>query len=183
MLKTVEVVDDYTLSIGQTYKDLKDGDYAMVVVGAIASKIPFGGKLARKVVSKLKGKKPGTVVKLEGKIYTLDKDGKPVEVVGGNDGKSNFWSETKKLTNVQNAYKHFKKHKKDFPEYKNAKQYVDGVKKFIKEPPAGTLKKTNSDGYTFYYNQNTNTFAVTMPDGTPMTMFKPKDGKLYYEQQ
>ena len=95
------------------------------------------------------------------------------------DGKS-FWSNTRHNTPVQNAYGHFKKHGKEFPEFKNAKQYVEGTKKFVTNPPKGTKIKTDKDGYKYFYNEQSNTFAVTKPDGTPMTMYKPTRGKDYF---
>ncbi|MGB8664170.1 MAG: hypothetical protein WCD24_05305 [Serratia inhibens] len=84
-----------------------------------------------------------------------------------------IWTATKKADPVANAYGHWDKHKKEFPEYQNAKQYVDATHNFVSNPPPGTMIKTRPNGETVYYNPTTNTFAVKRTDGVPRTMFKP----------
>lgn len=101
------------------------------------------------------------------------------DIVKGNNkgsGKqkdSQIWTETKKADPVSNAYGHWDKHKSEFPEFQNSKQYVDATHDFVRNPPNGTLSKTRSNGDTIYYNPSTNTFAVKNADGTPKTMFRP----------
>ncbi len=97
--------------------------------------------------------------------------------------KSPLWSSTKSKSAVENAFGHFKKHKSEFPEFQNAKQYVEGTKKFLNSPPKGTLTKTNSRGDTLRYDPNSNTFGVLSKDGAPRTMFRPKDGINYWNRQ
>ncbi|MGL5487350.1 MAG: DUF637 domain-containing protein [Shewanella sp.] len=46
-----------------------------------------------------------------------------------------IWSVTKSKTSVQNAYGHWQKHGAEFPEFQNAKQYVEGVRNFVKNSP------------------------------------------------
>lgn len=94
-----------------------------------------------------------------------------------------LWSSTKNKSAVENAFGHFKKHKSEFPEFQNAKQYAEGTKKFLNNPPKGTLTKTNSRGDTLRYDPNTNTFGVLSKDGAPRTMFRPKDGIDYWNEQ
>ena len=84
-----------------------------------------------------------------------------------------IWTQTKKKDPVENAFGHWDKHKKEFPEYQNSKQYVEATHNFVTNPPAGTLTKTRANGETLYYNPTTNTFAVKTADGVPKTMFKP----------
>ncbi|WON78255.1 hemagglutinin repeat-containing protein [Serratia sp. UGAL515B_01] len=84
-----------------------------------------------------------------------------------------IWSETKKKEPVSNAYGHWDKHKKEFPEYQNSKQYVDAAHNFVNNPPSGTLTKVRPNGETVFYNPTTNTFAVQRADGVPRTMFRP----------
>jgi len=55
--------------------------------------------------------------------------------------KGPLWSSTKNKSSVENAFGHFKKHKSEFPEFQNAKQYAEGTKKFLNDPPKGTLTK------------------------------------------
>ena len=94
---------------------------------------------------------------------------------------SKIWSSTKNNSSVENAFSHYKKHKNEFPEYSNAKQYVNGATKFITNPPNGTLTKTRHNGDTILYNPTTNTFAVKDSSGIPKTMFKPNPEKHGYE--
>ncbi|MBS9422656.1 DUF637 domain-containing protein [Photorhabdus caribbeanensis] len=92
-----------------------------------------------------------------------------------------IWTETKKKEPVANAYGHWDKHKSEFPEYQNSKQYVEATHNFIKNPPKGTLIKTRANGDTLYYNPKTNIFAVKNVDGVPKTMFKPNPVGHGYE--
>ncbi|TBR43811.1 hypothetical protein CBF23_003535 [Marinomonas agarivorans] len=94
-----------------------------------------------------------------------------------------IWTFTKNKSSVENAFGHFKKHKNEFPELQNAKQYVEATKKFLHTPPKGTLTKINSRGDTLRYNPSTNTFGVLSKDGSPRTMFRPKDGIDYWNKQ
>ena len=91
----------------------------------------------------------------------------------------NIWSKGSKPTPSANAYRHWKKHGSDFPQYQNAKQYVDGANNFVKNPPTGTLIKTKK-GDTMYYHTQTNTYAVTNRKGEIKTMYKPTRGKAYF---
>ncbi|RAW68719.1 hemagglutinin [Photorhabdus sp. S15-56] len=92
-----------------------------------------------------------------------------------------IWTETKKKEPVANAYGHWDKHKSEFPEYQNSKQYVEATHNFIKNPPKGTLVKTRANGDTLYYNPKTNIFAVKNVDNVPKTMFKPNPVDHGYE--
>ncbi|ENB9463791.1 hypothetical protein ABJA24_004174, partial [Providencia rettgeri] len=96
---------------------------------------------------------------------------------------SQIWTDTKKTDPVSNAYGHWDKHKSEFPEFQNSKQYVDATHNFVNSPPKGTLIKERPNGDTMYYNQSTNTFAVKNADGTPKTMFRPQNGIEYWEKQ
>ncbi|WP_083565982.1 hemagglutinin repeat-containing protein [Kosakonia radicincitans] len=91
----------------------------------------------------------------------------------GKDKDTQIWTETKKDDPVSNAYGHWDKHKAEFPELQNAKQYVDATHDFVNNPPEGTLSKVRPNGDTVFYNPKTNTFAVKTADGVPKTMFRP----------
>jgi filamentous hemagglutinin len=85
---------------------------------------------------------------------------------------------------VENAFGHWKKHGAEFPEFQNSKQYVEGAKRFVTDPPTGTLTKPGSrPGDTLFYHPETNTFGVRGADGAPRTMFRPTDGAKYWERQ
>ncbi|MCT4713479.1 VENN motif pre-toxin domain-containing protein [Enterobacteriaceae bacterium H18W14] len=122
------------------------------------------------------------------KVGVLDEDSQPSLAGGGiaKGGKpkdKQIWTETKKDKPVTNAYGHWEKHKTEFPEYQNAKQYVDATHNFVTNPPVGTLTKTRANGDTLYYNPATNTFASKDINGVPRTMFKPQKGLEYWNKQ
>ena len=95
-----------------------------------------------------------------------------------------MWSTTKKLSSVQNAFGHWLDHGKEFPNLRNAKEYVEAAREFVTSPPSGTLSKLRGNGDTIFYNPSTNTFAVRNSAGVPKTMFKPKgDGMAYFNVQ
>jgi pyocin large subunit-like protein len=97
-------------------------------------------------------------------------------------GDDKIWSSGGKGS-VKNAYDHWRKHGSEFPEYTNAKQYVEGAKNFLKNSPDGTLTKTRANGDVLKYDPGTNTFAVMDASGAPRTMFRPNDGMQYWLQQ
>jgi RHS repeat-associated protein len=105
-----------------------------------------------------------------------------------NDGtsllaKAPIWSRTNRLSRVKNAYAHWLKHGKEFPNLQNAKQYAEAAENFVTNPPAGTLSKLRPNGETVLYEPSTNTFAVKGADGAPKTMFKPSSGANYFNAQ
>ena len=101
----------------------------------------------------------------------------------GPGGVRRIWTSTSKLSGVKNAFTHWMKHKKDFPNLQNAKQYVEAAQDFVANPPTGTLSKVRANGDVLLYNPGTNTFAVKAADGTPRTMFKPTLGSTYFHAQ
>lgn len=100
----------------------------------------------------------------------------------GNKAKK-IWTSTKKLSGVENAFKHWKKHGKEFPNLNNAKEYVEATKDFLFKSPKGTLTKTRSNGDILKYHPESNTFAVMDSAGNPKTMFKPDEGLEYWLKQ
>jgi filamentous hemagglutinin len=94
-----------------------------------------------------------------------------------------IWSSTNKLSAVRNAFAHWLKHGREFPNLQNAKQYVEEAIEFVTHPPAGTLSKLRANGDTVLYNPATNTFAVKTAAGAPRTMFKPSGGMAYFNGQ
>nr|WP_314499694.1 hypothetical protein [uncultured Chryseobacterium sp.] len=98
-----------------------------------------------------------------------------------NSGK-NIWTATKKLSSVKNAFGHWSKHKSEFPELLNAKQYVDATRNFLHNTPMGTLIKVRPNGEVLKYDAVTNTFGVMTAAGVPKTMFRPADGMQWLRQ-
>jgi hypothetical protein len=130
-----------------------------------------------------------TVHQADGVFNWLTHQGKSARSTTGPPGspvatkKGPIWSSTKNKSAVENAFGHWKKHKSEFPELQNSKQYVEKSKDFLTNPPKGTLTKTNSRGDTLRYDPNSNTFGVLSKDGVPRTMFRPKDGMGYWNKQ
>lgn len=92
-----------------------------------------------------------------------------------------IWSATKGKTPVENAFKHWKDHKNEFPEFLNSKQYVESSWNFFKRPPVGTLVKKRTNGETLLYHEATNTFGVCTKHEIPKTMFRPNEQIRYWE--
>jgi hypothetical protein len=108
--------------------------------------------------------------KVGGAIKALDK----ISSVG------KIWTSKRAKSSVVNAWEHYKKHRHEFPNIANAVDYVKKTKKFVKNPPQGTLVKFRArNGDTLFYHEATNTFAIMDKHGTPRTMYKPK-GKIRY---
>ncbi len=82
-----------------------------------------------------------------------------------------------------NALSHWNKHRKEFPEYKTAAEYVAAAHRFIKTPPPGTLRKFENNGDKLLYLPKLNLFLAVTRDGLPKTMFKPDRGKKYFDRQ
>ncbi len=54
---------------------------------------------------------------------------------------------------------------------------------FVDAPPKGVLTLTRANGDRLMYDPKGNVFAVADKDGAPRTLFKPRDGHAYWEQQ
>lgn len=106
-----------------------------------------------------------------------------VEAGGEIATKTSIWTSTKNLTSVENAFGHFEKHAAEFPEFYNAKQYVEGTKDFLNNSPIGTFVKKRANGDILKYHPGTNTFGAMNGAGVPKTMFKPNDGITYWLKQ
>ncbi len=97
--------------------------------------------------------------------------------------KGPLWTSIKNKSAIENAYGHWEKHKSEFPEFQNAKQYVEGTHGFLNGPPSGALVKVCPNGDTLLYDPKTNTFAIKDANGAPRTMFRPQDGINYWNRQ
>ena len=97
------------------------------------------------------------------------------------DGKP-IWAANRKHTAQENADYQFGKNGKDFGAASEA-DYVAKVHAFVDTPPNGVQKVERSNGDALLYDAKTNTFAVVSKTGAPRTMFKPRDGASYWQQQ
>ena len=94
-----------------------------------------------------------------------------------------IWTQRRKITQVENAYNHWKKHGSEFPELANSKEYIDATHDFVNNPPEGTMTKTRSNGDILLYHPKSNTLGIKSKDGAPRTMFKPTDKMDYWNDQ
>ncbi len=102
----------------------------------------------------------------------------PVPLVGGKP----MWAANRRHTAEENARYQFARDGADF----GAKDVDDFVKKthaFVDAPPRGVLTLTRNNGDRLLYDPKANVFAVVSREGAPRTMFKPRDGHAYWEEQ
>jgi RHS repeat-associated protein len=93
-----------------------------------------------------------------------------------------IWTSTSRLSGIENALEHFKKHGGEFPGLRNAKEYVESARRFTGAPPAGALTKIRAtNGDVVIYHPATNTFGVRTANGVPRTMFKPDPARHGYK--
>ncbi len=98
---------------------------------------------------------------------------------GGGD---TWWAGSRKYPAAESADYHFKKDGGDFGA-RDVKDYVARAHAFIARPPRGTQTIKRANGDTLYYDPRDNVFVVATRDGAPRTMFKPRDGAAYWDQQ
>lgn len=97
------------------------------------------------------------------------------------DGKP-LWAANRNHTAQENADYQFNKNGKDFGAASET-EYVAKAHAFIDAPPTGVQKVERSNGDALLYDAKSNTFAVVTKTGAPRTMFKPRDGASYWQQQ
>lgn len=109
----------------------------------------------------------------------LDHRKDPVKLAS--DGKP-MWSSSKKYSAQESAQHSFERNGEAFGAH-DIDDFVSKAHAFVEHPPKGvqTIKRTNGD--TLFYDPKTNVFAVANKDGAPRTMFKPDDGKAYWDEQ
>jgi pyocin large subunit-like protein len=114
-----------------------------------------------------------------GRGASTDPRDAPVPVA--TDGKP-LWAANRNHTAQENADYQFNKNGKDFGATSET-EYVAKVHAFVDAPPTGVQKLERSNGDALLYDAKTNTFAVVTKTGAPRTMFKPRDGATYWQQQ
>jgi pyocin large subunit-like protein len=97
------------------------------------------------------------------------------------DGKP-IWSSNRSLTAEENAKAHFEKDGADFGA-RSVAEFVAKTHAFTTKPPKGTQKLTRPNGDVLLYDPAGNVFAVVTRTGAPRTIFKPRNGVAYWEQQ
>jgi hypothetical protein len=93
-----------------------------------------------------------------------------------------IWAANRNHSSQDNADYQFKKNGADLGA-DSEDDFIAKAHAFVDHPPEGaqTLKRSNGD--TLIYDAKTNVFAVAAKDGAPRTLFKPRDGAAYWDQQ
>jgi pyocin large subunit-like protein len=93
-----------------------------------------------------------------------------------------MWSPSRRYSAEENAQRAFERNGETFGA-SSIDQYVKKAHAFVDHPPAGTLTLTRANGDTLFYDPKANVFAVANKDGAPRTMFKPEEGRAYWDKQ
>lgn len=93
-----------------------------------------------------------------------------------------LWSANRKHSADDNAHYQFEKHGPEFGA-KSYRQYVAMAHTFVHAPPPGTETLKRKNGDTLFYDARGNVFAVMTKKGAPRTLFRPDDGKAYWDKQ
>jgi pyocin large subunit-like protein len=94
-----------------------------------------------------------------------------------------LWSSGPEHDAQENAAHHWQKHGSEFRELHSERDYTNAAHDFVNHPPPGAETKHDSRGNTLIYDPDSNTFAVKAPDGAPRTMFRPHNGRVYWDRQ
>jgi hypothetical protein len=113
----------------------------------------------------------------------LGRNARPDEVIQAMPARSPIWTSTTTRSSVENAYWHWTKHRAEFPELYNAKQYAEDAKGFLVNPPPGAAAQIRANSDRLVYDAQTNTFGVQAPSGAPRTYFRPRSGIEYWNDQ
>ena len=97
------------------------------------------------------------------------------------DGKP-MWAANRRYSAEENAEYQFTQHGEEFGA-RDVEDFVKKVHAFAAKPPAGTERFERSNGDVLLYNPKTNVFAVYNEAGAPKTMFKPREGAAYWDEQ
>lgn len=103
------------------------------------------------------------------------------EAVPTVDGRP-MWSASRKGSAQENAAKSFERNGEAFGA-NNLDAFVKKAHAFVDHPPAGTQTLKRSNGDTLFYDPKGNVFAVANREGAPRTMFKPDEGRAYWDEQ
>ncbi len=98
-----------------------------------------------------------------------------------------FDDSTATFCNQKKFTKHYDEHVIDNLEWGKEltqSQYLAKARTLLSSPVEGRiLRFADKEGYVYRYNKTTNEFAVGRPDGHISTLFKPKTGIDYWQEQ
>ena len=97
------------------------------------------------------------------------------------DGKP-MWSANRRYTATENAARHFARNGEAFGA-SDVDDYVKKAHAFVSDPPRGAETLSRPNGDLLIYDAKSNVFAVATAEGAPRTMFKPDDGRAYWDRQ
>jgi pyocin large subunit-like protein len=97
------------------------------------------------------------------------------------DGKA-MWSSSKKYSAEESAQHSFERNGEAFGAH-DIDDFVSKAHAFVEHPPKSVQTIRRANGDTLFYDPKSNVFAVANKDGAPRTMFKPDDGKAYWDEQ
>ncbi len=93
-----------------------------------------------------------------------------------------LWSANRKYSADDNAHYQFEKHGPEFGARDYA-HYVAMAHGFVHAPPPGTETLKRKNGDTLFYDAKGNVFAVMTKKGALRTVFRPDDGRAYWDKQ
>jgi hypothetical protein len=93
-----------------------------------------------------------------------------------------LWSSNRRFKAHENAHNHYEKHGPDLG-VKSYEDYIALSHGFIHNPPIGTEIINRSNGDKLFYNAELNIFAVATQKGAPRTLFRPDNGRAYWQKQ
>jgi hypothetical protein len=93
-----------------------------------------------------------------------------------------MWSDSRKYSAEESATYHFQQAGADLGA-KTLDEFLTKVHHFIDHPPQGVQVITRSNGDRLLYDPKDNLFAVARADGAPRTIFKPRAGAAYWDEQ
>jgi pyocin large subunit-like protein len=102
----------------------------------------------------------------------------PVPLIHGKP----MWAANRRHTAEENARYQFARDGADFGAH-DVDDFVAKTHAFVDSPPKGVQTLTRSNGDRLLYDPKANVFAVVSRDGAPRTMFKPRDGAAYWDEQ
>jgi len=102
----------------------------------------------------------------------------PIPLVHGKP----MWAANRLHTAQENAEYHFEHDGSDFGA-NSVDDFVTKVHAFVDKPSQSVETLTRTNGDRLLYDAQNNVFAVVTKDGAPRTMFKPRAGAAYWDQQ
>ena len=114
----------------------------------------------------------------DGGLPAVDPRKEPVKLVQGKP----MWAANRRHTADENAQYHFERDGADFGA-SSVDDYVSKAHAFVDKPPKDVVTLVRSNGDKLMYDAKGNVFAVVSREGAPRTMFKPRNGAAYWDQQ